>query len=107
MGNYFPKLSQNQVFIQLDDKGNGFNCPMLPVSKLADLEECSAVLKGIESVESYGVAKKKLIALAKTVIPEQYAPNLERLTVEMLVELVAYLMYGDVKNDDQPKPEKN
>lgn len=109
MGKYFPKLTQTHVFIQTDEKGGGFNCPMLPVSALKDMAEFSDAMSKAESVAELDAVRIKMLALAKSVIPEEYQPNLDRLDIPKLTELIAYLMYGDAANDDQPKetPPKN
>lgn len=110
MGKYFPKLTQTEVFIQTDEQGGGFNCPMLPVSALATLDEISESLSKIESVQDMTATRGKMIELAKTVMPEKFHESLSRFDIPKLSELLAYLMYGDSGNDDQPKkdaPAKN
>lgn len=105
MGKVFAKLAQRQVWIATDDLGNGFNCDMLPVSALSEMhcfQEAIARIKNIKELESI---RNKMIALIKTVLPEQYHENLLRLDFSSVVELITYLMYGD--NDDLPKSEKN
>ena len=44
MGRFFPKLTQTKVFIQTDDAGNGFECDMLPVSAMNDIDILSTDL---------------------------------------------------------------
>ena len=105
MPKVFAKLTQKQVWIATDDKGNGFNCDMLPISALAELNECSEAIGKAKSVDDLEAVRQRMIVLVKTVMPEQYHENLLRFDFSMLSELLAYLMYGD--NDDQPKPEKN
>lgn len=109
MGKYFPKLTQREVFIQTDEHGGGFNCPMLPVSALAEMNEISESLAKVDKVEDLEATRQRMIALVKTVMPEAYHCNLPRLDIPKLTELIAYLMYGDAANDDQPKeaPAKN
>lgn len=103
MGRYFPKLTQTHVFIQTDGQGGGFNCPMLPVSALAAMQEFSDRLARVSDLAEMEVIRKSMIELAKTVIPEACHENLLRLDIPKLTELIAYLMYGDASNDDQPK----
>ncbi|MCD8295472.1 MAG: hypothetical protein LUE27_09570 [Clostridia bacterium] len=109
MGKYFPKLTQTRVFIQTDEHGGGFNCPMLPVSALARMGECSERLAKVSTVQEMAAVRDDLIALAETVLPEEHRAGLRRLDIPKLTELIAYLMYGDSGNDDQPReePEKN
>ena len=103
MGKFFPKLSQTQVFIQTDEHGGGFNCPMLPVSELATMQEFSDNLAKVTNIGEMDAVRTRMINLVKTVMPEQYHANLVRLDIPKLTELIAYLMYGDTANDDQPK----
>jgi len=103
MGKFFPKLTQTKVFIQTDEAGNGFNCPMLPVSELAEMNECSELMGNVDSIESLEAVRKRMIALASKVLPEEFSGNLNRFDIPKLSELIAYLMYGD--GDDQPKLE--
>ncbi|MPN62682.1 hypothetical protein SDC9_210435 [bioreactor metagenome] len=109
MGKFFPKLSQTRVFIQTDEAGNGFNCPMLPVSALEEMNACSELMSKVDSVDALESVRKRMIALAQTVLPREFAENLNRFDIPMLSELIAYLMYGD--GDDLPKepesPKKN
>ena len=109
MGRYFPKLTQTEVFIQTDEHGGGFNCPMLPVSALGEMEEISDSLAKVDNVQTMEGIRQRMIELVKTVMPETYHGNLVRLDIPKLTELIAYLMYGDASNDDQPKdaPAKN
>ena len=108
MGKYFPKLTQTEVFIQTDEHGGGFNCPMLPVSAVVEMEKISDRLGKVETVQEWAELRNKMIALARTVMPDAYKENLERLDVPQLVELITYLMYGDPAGDDKaPKSEKN
>lgn len=109
MGKYFPKLTQTHVFIQTDEQGNGFNCHMLPVSALATMQELSDRLAKVADVTEMEAVRNSMIVLTQTVIPENYHENLRRLDIPKLTELIAYLMYGDASNDDQPKesPAKN
>ena len=103
MGKYFPKLTQTHVFIQTDEKGGGFNCPMLPVSALKDMADFSDCLSKVSNLAEMEAVREKMLTLAKTVIPDEYQQNLSRLDIPKLTELIAYLMYGDSANDDQPK----
>jgi hypothetical protein len=108
MAKFFPKLTQTTVFIQTDEKGNGFDCPMLPIGAMNEIDKLSSELRKAADAQdliAIGDVRKKMIELAKTVIPEQYHENMFRLDVEKCVELLAYLMYGDPNGDDQ-KPEK-
>lgn len=103
MGKFFPKLSQTHVFIETDTAGNGFNCPMLPVSALSEMNAIFEILQKAGSIDSLESARSRMIELAKTVMPAVYHENLGRLDIPRLTELLAYLMYGDPGNDDQPK----
>lgn len=105
MGKFFPKLTQTHVYIETDTEGHGFNCPMLPVSALGEMNEIFEVLQQVSSIDSLESSRRRLINLAKTVIPEEYHQNLGRLDIPRLTELIAYLMYGDPGNDDQPREE--
>ena len=105
MGKYFPKLMQTHVFIQTDEHGGGFNCPMLPVSELATMQEFSDCLAKVTKIEDMNAVRNRMIDLVKTVMPAAYHENLERFDIPKLTELIAYLMYGDTTNDDQPKEE--
>ena len=110
MSKYFPKLTQTEVFIQTDEHGGGFNCPMLPVSALAEMNDISESLPKVSDLRALEAIRQRMIALVKTVMPEPYHGNLLRLDIPRLTELVSYLMYGDAANDDQPKkdaPAKN
>lgn len=104
MGKYFPKLTQKEVFIQTDENGGGFNCPMLPVSALNEMNECSVALQNCKTIEAFEGVRLRLLALVKLVFPEEYQDALNRFDIPTLTELVAYLMFGDPENDDQPKP---
>ena len=103
MGKYFPKLTQTQVFIQTDTDGNGFNCQMLPVSALQQMNDFSERLTKVTTVEEFEAIRKDMIDFVKKVIPVEYHENIQRFDIPRLTELIAYLMYGDVENDDQPK----
>lgn len=105
MGKYFPKLMQTEVFIQTDEHGGGFNCPMLPVSAMAKMDELSECLSKVDNIKDMEAIRQQMIELVKTVMPEPYHGNLVRLDIPKLTELIAYLMYGDAENDDQPKKE--
>ena len=111
MAKYFPKLTQATVYIQTDDKGGGFECPMLPISAMNDIDQLSKDLAEAakkQDVAAIGDIRKKMVKIAQTVIPEQYHSNIFRLSVDKCVELLAYLMYGDPDgNDKAPAPEKN
>ena len=109
MAKYFPKLTQTEVFIQTDGSGGGFNCPMLPVSALSQMDELTERLSTVSDIKEMAAVRRDLIDLCKTVIPEEYHQNLLRLDIQKLAELIGYLMYGDTSNDDQPKavPTKN
>lgn len=98
---FFPKFSQTHVFIKTDDKGGGFNCPMLPISALDEMQACSDALNAAKSVEDIAAVQEKLRKLAETVIPDEFKENLKRFDIPSLTELIAYLMYGD--GDDAPK----
>ncbi len=98
---FFPKLTQDEVFVQTKPDGSGFNCPMLPVSAMQDMESCSEALKKAETVEEIDAVKVQMRAIAETVIPEEYRANLARFDIPSLTDLLAYLMYGD--GDDLPR----
>lgn len=97
MGKYFPKLTQNTVWIEVQN--GGFHCPMLPVSALPEIDDISQTLSTTHTHEELRNVKARMVALAKTVIPDEYAYGLERFDCLALSELLAYLMYGD--GDDQ------
>ena len=108
MGRYFPKLTQTHVWIETDNEGNGFSCPMLPVSALVEINACSEAMTKVKDIKELEAIRNRMIELAKTVLPEQYWCNLNRFDFAKLSELISYLMYGD--DDDQKKeksPEKN
>lgn len=102
MSKYFPKLTQTHVFIQSAPDGSGFNCPMLPVSELGELNACSELLQNAKTVADIQSVRVRLIALIKKVMPEEYCAYIERFELIKLAELASYLMYGD--DDDLPKP---
>ncbi len=107
MGKFFPKLTQTHVFIQTEEDGTGFNCKMLPVSALDEMQSCCEDLRKASGADAETAmkeverAKNRLIALASMVIPDSYKDNLKRFDIPALTELVAYLMYGD--GNDTPK----
>ena len=105
MGKYFPKLTQKEVFIQTDEDGGGFNCPMLPVSALNEMNECSVALQNCKTIEAFENVRQRLLALVRSVFPAELHDALNRFDIPKLTELVAYLMFGDPENDDQPKKE--
>lgn len=107
MSKCFPKLTQTHVRIEVAD-GESISVPMLPVSALGEMKECSEMLKKVQTIEEFEALRLRLAALARTVLPEQYCDNLERFDLMNLVELVTYLMYGD-ENDLPVKeaPAKN
>lgn len=107
MSKYFPKLTQTEVFIRTESNGGGFNCPMLPVSALKEIDECSVALNNVTNIEGILEIRARFIALIKTVFPEKYHDALNRFEIDKLVELTTYLMYGD--DDDSPREtsEKN
>jgi len=98
---FFPKFTQTHVFIRTDESGGGFNCPMLPISALDEMHDCTVQLQAATMLEDVEKVHLRLIALAETVIPDEYKPMLKRFDIPKLTELVAYLMYGD--GDDAPK----
>ena len=97
---YFPKLTQTHVWIEIDKDGNGFNCPMLPIVKLTEMEEISQALQKVKDLEQLTVLKDRMIELIKAVMPSEYCDNLHRLDIPTLSNLIAYLMYGDAENND-------
>lgn len=110
MSRCFPKLTQTHVRIEVAD-GTSIAVPMLPISALSEMKECSDALRTIkfDEVEKFEALRQRLLTLIKSVLPEQYCDNLPRFDLMHLVELVTYLMYGD--DDDLPdkkkEPEKN
>ena len=102
MAKYFPKLNQRHVRIDMSDS-QSIVVDMLPISELSTLETFTERIAGIKDAAGYDELRKDMVALARKVMPEPYASNLGRFSVEMLIELLAYLVYGD--NDDQPKAE--
>lgn len=100
MSKYFPLLNQTHVRIELAD-GKVLNCPMLPVSALADFREITEAFKNADSDEKIVAIRERMVNMAKTVIPSEYHGMLERFPLETLLELLAYLMYGD--RDSEPK----
>lgn len=96
---FFPKLTQTHVFVELDTDGNGFNCPMLPISKLDEFNRCAELLKTVKDLRSYAVVQKAFLTLINTVLPAEYQENLKRFDLDNLAEFTAYLMYGDDCND--------
>lgn len=99
MSKCFPKLTQTHVRIEVAD-GSSISVPMLPVSALGEMKECSEILKKVHTIEEFEALRLRLVALIKTVLPEPYCENLDRFDLTQLVEVVTYLMYGD--NDDLP-----
>ena len=97
MGKFFPKLSQTHVFIETDTAGNGFSCPMLPVSALGEMNEITTAVSAAKDITDLEAARQRMIALAGTVIPEPYRENLVRLDLPCLIEVITYLMYGDTE----------
>lgn len=73
---------------------------------LKDLSDKLTKANGAREVEA---VRLEMVEFAKTALPLEYHANLQRFSVDMLAELLAYLMYGD--GDDQPEtgaqPEKN
>lgn len=104
MSKCFPKLTQTHVRIEVAD-GSSISVPMLPISALGEMKECSELLSKAKSVDEFEALRKRLITLIKTVLPEQYCENLDRFALTQLVEIVTYLMYGD--DDDLPKKEQS
>lgn len=102
MSKCFPKLTQTHVRLEVAD-GSCITVPMLPISDLSELKDCSELLKRAGSIEEFESLRVRLADLAKKVLPEPHRTNIERFDLTMLVELVTYLMYGD--EDDLPKEE--
>lgn len=102
MAKVFKKLTQTHVRIECGD-GTAFNCPMLPISRLPEVHELSNKLTGAGSLAEFEAVRKEMLGLIGTVFPAEHSANLERLPVDKLSELVAYLMYGD--DDDDPIPD--
>lgn len=98
----FAKLTQTHVRIEVAD-GASISVPMLPVSKLPELNDLAEQLAKASDVATIQAVRSKMADMAKTCLPEQYHANLARFDVDTLARLLAYLMYGD--SDDQP--EKN
>ena len=84
---------------------------MLPISALAEIDACSVLLEAADKsasdsdlrkrIEILNEARKRLLKLLRSVVPETYSDNLDRLDLPSLGELAAYLMFGD--GDDQPR----
>lgn len=102
MAKFLPKLLQTHVRIT-GYGGKAFNCPLLPVSAKAVMDECARNLEKAATPAEIEREKARLVELIRTVMPEPYSANLDRLPLELVTELVAYLMYGD--GDDEPLPE--
>ena len=102
MAKVFKKLTQTHVRIECGD-GPAFNCPMLPVGRLPEVHELSKKLTGAGSLAEIEAVRKEMLGLIGTVFPAEHSANLERLPVDKLSEMVAYLMYGD--DDDDPVPD--
>lgn len=108
MAKYFPKLTQTEVFIKTGPDGSGFNCPMLPISALNEINAITESLGTAKELKEMEATRSRMIALINTVMPETYQGAIARLDIPKLSELIAYLMYGDANDDDQPvKSEKN
>lgn len=99
MAKFLPKLMQTHVRIT-GYGGASFDCPMLPVSARPIMDECAEALEKAASPGELDAVRHRLIALVRTVMPPPYADGLDRLPLESMTELVAYLMYGD--GDDEP-----
>ena len=97
----FPKLLQTSVRIGI---GNGkvINVPMLPVSAIGELKSFTAQLDKCESMAEFAAIRERMAAMAKTVLPADLTPQLERFQIPQLAELLGYLAYGDPEDDDQP-----
>lgn len=108
MAKYFPKLTQTEVFIKTEPDGGGFNCPMLPIAALNEISAVTEALGAAKNLEEMEAVRSMMIALINTVMPEKYQGTIARLDIPKLSELIAYLMYGDANDDDQPvNSEKN
>lgn len=104
MGKYFPKLTQKQVRIDVAN-GEHIMVDMLPINQIGDLAEISDLFKNSSTQEEYEECRNLLLALVKTVMPEDFHENLARFDVLQLSELAGYLAYGD--NDDEAPKEKS
>lgn len=109
MGKYFPKLTQTKVFIKTESDGRGFNCPMLPVAALSEINAISETMSKAKTIAEVESLRSRMIALINTVMPEKYQSAVARFDIPKLSEMIAYLMYGDTNDDDQPaeNSEKN
>ena len=103
MAKTFLKLAQTEVFIQTDGSGGGFNCPMLPVGKMPEMNRLSEDLAKAVTPAEMDAIRRRMINLAGSVFPEDRRAGLERLDIARLAELIAYLMFGDPADDDQPR----
>lgn len=97
----FPKLLQTSVRIGIGD-GKVINVPMLPISAIGELKSFTAQLDKCESMEEFAAIRERMVDLAKTVLPGDLTPQLERFQIPQLAELLGYLAYGDPEDDDQP-----
>ena len=97
----FPKLSQSEVSLGIGG-GRTINVQMLPVSAIGDLKAISADLGKCQSIDDFNRIHDRMVALAKTVLPDELSAQLERFQIPQLSELLGYLAYGDPDNDDQP-----
>lgn len=102
MAKYFPKLNPRRVRIDMSDS-ESVMVDMLPISELATLEAFTERIAEIKDAVGYAELRNDMVEVAKKVVPEPFSENLARFSVEMLIELLAYLVYGD--GDDQQKPE--
>ncbi len=96
----FPKLTQTHVRLDVAEE-KSIAVRMLPISRMDELKRCTEGLRKTKTMEQMEEVKKRMVALAREVIPAEYAENLERFPLDALAELLGYLMYGD--GDDQPE----
>ncbi|MBO4620370.1 MAG: hypothetical protein J5654_09705 [Victivallales bacterium] len=96
----FEKLTQTHVRIEVAG-GRAVNVPMLPVADVARLDDFGKRLSEAKDAQGINAIREDMVALASTVLPEELQAGIQRLRVDKLAELLAYLMYGD--GDDQPE----
>ena len=101
MSKTFEKLSQTHVRLDLPD-GGSVNVPMLPVSAIPKLDGIGKRMAAAKDLDGVAAVRGEMIELALTVLPPELQAGVQRLRVDKLAELLAYLMYGD--DDDQPVP---
>ena len=103
MAKYFPKLTQTEVRIDTAG-GDSIMVPMLPVKYIGDFERIRGGLVKAQTPEDCERLRKKMVELAKKVMPKETWSNLLRFDLVKLAELVAYLLFGDDDDEAKKKP---